>query len=332
MIDAHRAAASSPSIRWRACADTPKRPVYGAMKAAAAHFTTCLAVDLGRHGIPRQRHRHRPGTDPAGGLPDRLRGRRRAMDVVGARGTRRMARRPSAHVALFSPPTQSAFVTGHARIPSTAARKPAVDGSLTAGGPLRQPLEEPVNVVDETVDVLVAGSGGSRAPIAREGLWWHSSGRNRPVRRNVRLLRWGRDVVPCNPVLVRAGSDDTIAEALRYYRNVVGDRTPAELRRPTCAAARANPNTSNATSTSRSRSCRGRTTTARWPGPVTTACVTSSQGRCPTTALAGSKGWFVDRWITNASVRRSPTCSPAAEHSSAGSSPQWPTTPPSQLI
>ena len=34
---------------------------------------------------------------------------------------------------------------------------------------------------------------------------------------------------PCNPVLVRAGSDDTIDEALRYYRDVVGDRTPAEL-------------------------------------------------------------------------------------------------------
>ena len=29
----------------------PKDPVYGAMKAAAGHFTTCLAVDLGRHGI-----------------------------------------------------------------------------------------------------------------------------------------------------------------------------------------------------------------------------------------------------------------------------------------
>ena len=25
----------------------PNDPVYGAMKAAAAHFTTCLAVDLG---------------------------------------------------------------------------------------------------------------------------------------------------------------------------------------------------------------------------------------------------------------------------------------------
>lgn len=34
---------------------------------------------------------------------------------------------------------------------------------------------------------------------------------------------------PCNPVLVRAGCDDTIADALRYYRAVVGDRTPAEV-------------------------------------------------------------------------------------------------------
>lgn len=34
---------------------------------------------------------------------------------------------------------------------------------------------------------------------------------------------------PCNPVLVRAGCDDTIEDALRYYREVVGDRTPAAL-------------------------------------------------------------------------------------------------------
>lgn len=34
---------------------------------------------------------------------------------------------------------------------------------------------------------------------------------------------------PCNPVLQRAGCDDTIDQALSYYRDVVGDRTPAEL-------------------------------------------------------------------------------------------------------
>src|SRR5207302_7666225 len=29
----------------------PGEPVYGAMKAASAHFTTCLAVEMGRHGV-----------------------------------------------------------------------------------------------------------------------------------------------------------------------------------------------------------------------------------------------------------------------------------------
>lgn len=52
---------------------------------------------------------------------------------------------------------------------------------------------------DATVDVLVAGSGGG-------GVWF-----------------------PCNPVLQRAGTDDTIEDALEYYHAVVGDRTPREL-------------------------------------------------------------------------------------------------------
>jgi succinate dehydrogenase/fumarate reductase flavoprotein subunit len=34
---------------------------------------------------------------------------------------------------------------------------------------------------------------------------------------------------PCNAVLARAGCDDSIDDALRYYREVVGDRTPAGL-------------------------------------------------------------------------------------------------------
>src|ERR1700679_2966269 len=34
---------------------------------------------------------------------------------------------------------------------------------------------------------------------------------------------------PYNPVLVRAGTDDTIEDALTYYHAVVGDRTPREL-------------------------------------------------------------------------------------------------------
>ncbi|WP_243411115.1 FAD-binding protein [Rhodococcus globerulus] len=35
---------------------------------------------------------------------------------------------------------------------------------------------------------------------------------------------------PCNPVLQRAGTDDTIEDALEYYHAVVGDRTRANCR------------------------------------------------------------------------------------------------------
>ncbi|MET0455304.1 MAG: FAD-binding protein [Mycobacterium sp.] len=85
---------------------------------------------------------------------------------------------------------------------------------------------------DQLVDVVVVGSGGGVAgayTAAREGL-------------SVALLEGGDKFggttafsggggmwFPCNPVLRRAGSDDTIADALAYFHAVVGDRTPREL-------------------------------------------------------------------------------------------------------
>ena len=85
---------------------------------------------------------------------------------------------------------------------------------------------------DETVDVIVAGSGGGITgayTAAREGL-------------SVALLEAGDKFggttsysggggmwFPCNAVLRRAGNDDTIEEALTYFRAVVGDRTPEDL-------------------------------------------------------------------------------------------------------
>ncbi len=89
-----------------------------------------------------------------------------------------------------------------------------------------------MNVVDETVDVLVAGSGGGVAgayTAAREGLSVALVEATDQFGGTFAYSGGGGMWFPCNPVLVRAGSDDTIAEALRYYRNVVGDRTPAEL-------------------------------------------------------------------------------------------------------
>lgn len=89
-----------------------------------------------------------------------------------------------------------------------------------------------MNDYDETVDVIVAGSGGGITgayTAAREGL-------------SVALLEAGEKFggttaysggggmwFPCNAVLRRAGSDDTIEAALTYFHAVVGDRTPREL-------------------------------------------------------------------------------------------------------
>ncbi|MFI9411283.1 FAD-binding protein [Nocardia gamkensis] len=85
---------------------------------------------------------------------------------------------------------------------------------------------------DERCDVLVIGSGGGGLigayTAAREGL-------------TVTVIeatdRFGGTTAysgggmwfPCNPVLRRAGDDDTLDDALAYFRAVVGDRTPAEL-------------------------------------------------------------------------------------------------------
>ena len=70
----------------------PGEPVYGAMKAAVAHFTTNLAVLMGRHGI----RVNGIGPDlcqtPQVDYLDRLRGPRRSVAVVGTRGSPRMAR------------------------------------------------------------------------------------------------------------------------------------------------------------------------------------------------------------------------------------------------
>ena len=128
-----------------------------------------------------------------------------------------------------------------------------------------------MNAPDETVDVIVAGSAGaSRAPTplrARDFRWrWsrrptqfggtfaYSGGGGMwyPVQSGARAR--GRATTPSN-------------ERPQYYRNVVGDRTPrrtpGDLR---ARRRRADRIPRAATSISRSRSCRGRTTTARWPG------------------------------------------------------------------
>ncbi|MFI5507699.1 SDR family NAD(P)-dependent oxidoreductase [Mycobacterium sp. NPDC051804] len=102
----------------------PKDPVYGAMKAAAAHFTTCLAVDLGRHGI----RVNGIGTDLAQTPQvDYLTGYEDVDELWASWAPVGRVGLPEdqARVALFLASDQSAFVTGH-NIP--------VDGGTKAGG------------------------------------------------------------------------------------------------------------------------------------------------------------------------------------------------------
>ncbi|OCC22948.1 3-ketosteroid-delta-1-dehydrogenase [Croceicoccus estronivorus] len=85
---------------------------------------------------------------------------------------------------------------------------------------------------DEKCDVLVVGSGAGGMVgayvAAREGLsviLVESSDRFG----GTSAYSGGGAWLPCNPVLKRAGSDETLEEAAVYYHAVVGDRTPRAL-------------------------------------------------------------------------------------------------------
>jgi 3-oxosteroid 1-dehydrogenase len=85
----------------------------------------------------------------------------------------------------------------------------------------------------EEHDVLVAGSGGGGVAgaytAAREGLDVLLVEATDKFGGTTAYSGGGGVWFPCNPVLLRAGTDDTIEDALTYYHAVVGDRTPREL-------------------------------------------------------------------------------------------------------
>lgn len=85
---------------------------------------------------------------------------------------------------------------------------------------------------DQVVDVLVAGSGGGITgayTAAREGLSVALVEATDKFGGTTAYSGGGGMWFPCNPVLKRAGSDDTIEDALAYFHAVVGDRTPRSL-------------------------------------------------------------------------------------------------------
>jgi 3-oxosteroid 1-dehydrogenase len=85
---------------------------------------------------------------------------------------------------------------------------------------------------DEVVDVVVVGSGGGITgayTAAREGLSVALLEATDKFGGTTAFSGGGGMWFPCNPVLRRKGSDDTIEDALAYFHSVVGDRTPREL-------------------------------------------------------------------------------------------------------
>ncbi|MBJ7338378.1 FAD-binding protein [Mycolicibacterium sp.] len=85
---------------------------------------------------------------------------------------------------------------------------------------------------DEIVDVVVVGSGGGITgayTAAREGMSVALVEGSDKFGGTTAFSGGGGMWFPCNPVLRRAGVDDTIDEALRYFHAVVGDRTPRAL-------------------------------------------------------------------------------------------------------
>jgi NAD(P)-dependent dehydrogenase (short-subunit alcohol dehydrogenase family) len=102
----------------------PGDPVYGALKAAVAHFTTCLAVQVGRHGIRVNGIgpdlTQTPQVDYLTGWEDSDH-LWPSWAPIGRLGWPE----DQARVALFLASDMSAFVTGH-NIP--------VDGGTKAGG------------------------------------------------------------------------------------------------------------------------------------------------------------------------------------------------------
>ena len=103
----------------------PGDPVYGAFKAAVAHFTTCLAVELGRKGIRVNGVgpdlTQTPQVDYEAAVAPEQRGMWESWAPLGRVGTPD----EQARVILFLASDQSSFVTGH-NIP--------VDGGSLAGG------------------------------------------------------------------------------------------------------------------------------------------------------------------------------------------------------
>lgn len=80
---------------------------------------------------------------------------------------------------------------------------------------------------------------------------------------------------PANPVLLRAGADDTVDDALRYDTGVVGDRTPRALQETYVRSGAPLIGYLETDDQLPFQRCRGPTTSRARPRPAPTACAIS---------------------------------------------------------
>lgn len=93
-------------------------------------------------------------------------------------------------------------------------------------------MSDDISDFDDEVDVVVVGSGGGVAgayTAAREGLSVALVEATDRFGGTTAYSGGGGMWFPCNPVVCRAGVDDSPQDALGYFRRVVGDRTPEDL-------------------------------------------------------------------------------------------------------
>jgi 3-oxosteroid 1-dehydrogenase len=93
---------------------------------------------------------------------------------------------------------------------------------------------ERVTTWDDETDVIVAGSGGGLVgayTAAREGLSVTVVEATDQFGGTTAYSGGGGMWFPCNPVLRRAGTNDTLDAAFSYFHAAVGDRTPLTLQR-----------------------------------------------------------------------------------------------------
>ena len=151
-----------------------------------------------------------------------------------------------------------------------------------------------------------------RTPLPAKDFRWRSSRRATSSAARSHTPAVAECGTPATRCSSAPGLDDTIDEALNYYRTVVGDRTSAELQETYVRGGAALIEYLEADDHFAFKILPWPDYYSSVPVRATTVCAIQSRRGCPTIASDGSRGRSAGRWTMNASARHSPTSSPGA--------------------